>query len=244
MQRKAEDDARQLLENTALFSTLSAEERERLSAHAHIQRFAAGETIFQMGSPGIGMLAILSGDVRISAPSDTGKEIVLTVLRVGDVFGELTLRDGKERSADAVALSPCRIATLARRDILPLLRQHPDLCLKLLQVVCDRLRKTTTQFEDAIFLPLAARLAKTLLSVASRRVSADQRAGMHVRLSQRDLGAMVGATRESVNKCLSEWQRQNILHMDRGVIVIADPAALQELARASPEHPPQRSAGR
>ncbi len=225
-----------LLENCALFRPLTAEERRTVFAYAHARRFAAGETIFLKGSPGQGIMAVLSGEVRISAPSTDGKEIILATLQAGEVFGELTLLDGKERTADAVALSPCEIVSLDRRDILPLLRRQPELCLKLLEVVCERLRRTTTLVEEILFLNVPKRLAKALLRAAGRRVSQTSAAQLHVRLSQRDLGAMIGGTRESVNRCLAEWQRRGVISIEDGVIVIANPAALKELAES--ETPP------
>ncbi len=223
--------ARRLLEQCSLFQPLTAEERQRMFAYAHARRYAAGETIFLKGSPGQGMMAVVSGEVRISAPSADGKEIILATIHSGEVFGELALLDGKERTADAVALSPCEIVTLDRRDILPLLRQQPELCLKLLEVVCERLRRTDALVEEILFFNIPKRLAKALLRAAGRRISPSKTAQLHVRLSQRDLGAMIGGTRESVNRCLADWQRQGVIRIDDGVIVIADPAALEELAQ-------------
>ncbi len=226
------ESAKRLLEQCSLFQPLTAEERQRLFAYAHARRYAAGETIFLKGSPGQGMMAVVSGEVRISAPSADGKEIILALIHAGEVFGELALLDGKERTADAVAVSPCEIVTLDRRDILPVLRQQPELCLKLLEVVCERLRRTDALVEEILFLNIPKRLAKALLRAAGRRISPTKAAQLHVRLSQRDLGAMIGGTRESVNRCLAEWQRQGIIRIDDGVIVIANPTALGDLAQA------------
>ena len=228
----AVEDARRVLEGCSLFRGLAADERQRLSMHAHLRRFTAGEPIFLKGSPGLGMMAVISGEVRISAPSPEGKEIVLNIVHPGEVFGELTLLDGKDRNADAMALTACEVAMLERRDVLPLLQQRPEICLKLLELVCERLRRTTNQVEDLLFLELPSRLAKTLLRVAGRRISATGEVGLHVRLSQRELGAMIGGTRESVNKCLSEWQRQGITRIAAGVIVIVDPERLRHIAES------------
>lgn len=234
------DAGRRLLEKCLLFRPLTAEERQKVFAYAHARRFAAGETIFLKGSAGQGIMAVLSGEVRISAPSADGKEIILATIHSGEVFGELALLDGKERTADAVALTPCEIVTLDRRDVLPLLRQQPELCLKLLEVVCERLRRTDALVEEILFFNIPKRLAKALLRVAGRRISPTRGTQLHVRLSQRELGAMIGGTRESVNKCLGDWQRQGVIRVDDGVIVIVDPVTLRALAEAEPP-PPERS---
>jgi CRP/FNR family cyclic AMP-dependent transcriptional regulator len=225
-------DARRLLEEWDLFRSLTPDERQRILEHAHLHRFAAGETIFLKGSAGQGMMAVLTGEVRISVPSAEGKEIVLAILHAGEIFGELALLDGKERTADALALSPCEIGSLERRDLLPLLRQQPELCMKLLEGLCEKLRRTTAQVEEVLFLQLPTRLAKTLLKVAVRRISPTEGIGLQIRLSQRELGSMIGGTRESVNKCLNEWQRRGIIRIRDGVVVVVDLPALKRLADA------------
>jgi CRP/FNR family cyclic AMP-dependent transcriptional regulator len=231
MRASTVQDARRLLEDCDLFRSLTPEERQRVLVHAHLHRFAAGETIFLKGSAGQGMMAVLSGEVRIAVPSSEGKEIVLAILHTGEVFGELALLDGKERTADAVALTPCEIASLERRDLLPLLRQQPELCMKLLEGLCQKLRRTTAQVEEVLFLQLPTRLAKTLLKMAVRRVSPTG-IGLQIRLSQRELGSMIGGTRESVNKCLNDWQRRGIIKIKDGVVVVVDIPALKRLAEA------------
>ena len=95
--------ARHLLGNCVLFGGLSADERAAVVAQARIRTVNAGETVFAMGSPGDQMMALLRGTIRISVPSLEGKELLLAIIRPGDVFGELAVLDGKERSADAIA---------------------------------------------------------------------------------------------------------------------------------------------
>ena len=86
-----------------LFGGLNADERTAVVAQARIRTVNAGETVFAMGSPGDQMMALLRGTIRISVPSLEGKELLLAIIRPGDVFGELAVLDGKERSADAIA---------------------------------------------------------------------------------------------------------------------------------------------
>src|SRR5215216_7554770 len=104
-----------------LFRELDAEERNVLFARVRVRNYAAGDTIFLMGSPGDSMMALLSGSVRISVPSPDGKEIVLAILQPGEIFGEIALLDGKERTADASVVTACHLAILDRRDVLAFL---------------------------------------------------------------------------------------------------------------------------
>ena len=110
--------ARKLLAGCALFRNLTPDERTALAARAHMRAFEAGDTIFLMGAQHDSMVAVLSGDVKISMTSSEGKEIVLAILHPGEVFGEIAMLDGKPRSADAKALTDCSLAVLDRRDVL------------------------------------------------------------------------------------------------------------------------------
>jgi CRP-like cAMP-binding protein len=217
------DDAGRMLRRCALFAGLDEATVRSLAAHAHRRRFAAGDVIFRIGAPGQSMMAVLTGTVRISAPSPDGKEIVLADLGAGEIFGEMALLDGKERSADAAALSNCDLLVLERRDMLGYLERHPSIAVKLLEVLCERLRRTDQQIGEIAFLGLPTRLAKALLRLGGAAPQAK------LALSQRELGSMIGGTRESVNRCLREWHRRGFIELHEGWIIIRDRAALAEL---------------
>ena len=221
------DDASRLLRRCSLFAGLDEAALKLVAGHAHRRRHNAGEVIFRIGSPGQSMMAVLAGTVRITAPSADGKEIVLADFGSGEVFGEMALLDGRERSADAAALTNCDLLVLERRDMLGVLERHPEVSIKLLEVLCERLRRTDEQIGEIAFLGLPTRLAKALL-----RVAANASHG-RLALSQRELGTMIGATRESVNRCLREWQRRGILQLDEGWIIIRNAAALEDIGRGN-----------
>jgi CRP/FNR family cyclic AMP-dependent transcriptional regulator len=222
------EHARKLLADSPLFGKLAPREREGLVARAQLRSFNAGETIFLMGALHDSMFAVLSGEVRISMPSADGKEVVLAIVHAGEVFGEIAMLDGKPRSADATALTACNLAVLDRRDVLTALDHNPTAWLGLLQVLCSRLRYTDQHLVELALLGLPERLAKTLLRAvdAARAQSANR---TDLRLSQYELANRVGAARESVNKCLHEWQRAGIIRIDKRVITIVDRAALEAL---------------
>jgi CRP/FNR family transcriptional regulator, cyclic AMP receptor protein len=225
------ENARRLLGECALFRGLRVDERQTLVARARVRNFAAGATIFLMDAPGDSMMAVLSGNVRISVPSPEGKEIVLAILQPGEVFGEIALLDGKGRSADARAMTACSLAVLERRDVVAFFERQPSAWLKLVEVLCDRLRRTDQQIAEVALLELPVRLAKALLRIsADEHHPANSPAASQIRLSQRELGNIVGATRESVNKCLREWQRRGIVRIEDNFVNIADRAVLEKLA--------------
>jgi CRP/FNR family transcriptional regulator, cyclic AMP receptor protein len=225
--RNALEDARRLLAQCSLFRGLSPDERNLLVARAHLRRLDAGETIFLMDSPGDSMMAILGGNVRISVPSPEGKEIVLAILHPGEVFGEIALLDGKGRTADARAMTRCSIAVLDRRDVLSFFERQPNAWPKLVEVLCDRLRRTDQHLAEMALLEIPLRLAKTLLRLLGEGAAG---AGPKIALSQRELGNIVGASRESVNKCLNEWQRRGIVTIEDNFITIANRRVLEQMA--------------
>jgi CRP/FNR family transcriptional regulator, cyclic AMP receptor protein len=225
------DEARRLLGECVLFRGLGPDERRGLVAHAHVRKLAAGKTIFLMDAPGDSMMAVLSGSVRISVASPDGKEIMLAILQPGEIFGEIALLDGKGRSADARAMTACSLAVLNRRDVVAFFERQPSAWIKLVEVLCDRLRRTDQQIAEVALLELPARLAKALLRMSGDDRPSPAGAGAEsIHLSQRELGSIVGATRESVNKCLREWQRRGIVRVEDNVIKITNRGVLEKLA--------------
>ena len=225
---------RHLLQRHYLFRDLTATELDDLLTHARVQRLPAGETIVLRGSPGTGMMAILAGEVKISVTGADGRQVLLTRMGEGDIFGEIALIDGGERSADAVAAVDTELLTIDRRDFLPYLERHPAIAVKLLVALCAKLRRTTEQVEDLALLDLAPRLAKRLLNLAGVFADAPARAiTISMLPTQGELAAMLGTSRESINRQLSAWQRGGLLRLGQGSIVIEDAPALQRIVESA-----------
>src|SRR6266581_4960134 len=223
------DAARRLLADCMLFRGLVENERDAVVARARLRHFAAGETIFLMGSPGDSMMAVLSGQIRISVPSPEGREIVLAILQKGEVFGEIALLDGKERTADARAMTASDLAILERRDVFEFLERQPGAWPRVVEVLCARLRATDLQIAEVAMQQLPVRLAKVLLRMTYVETLGRPADGVHV--SQRELGNIVGASRESVNKCLSQWQRSGWVRIEGTSIIISDRTTLEHVAK-------------
>jgi len=169
------------------------------------------------------------GANRIRFQGSSSREIVLAVLQPGEVFGEIALLDGKERTADAHATTACALAVLERRDVLEFLERQPNAWLRVVEVLCDRLRATDRQMAEVAMQQLPVRLAKVLLRMTY--VEALSRPADRVKVSQRELGNIVGAARESVNKCLNEWQRSGWVCIERTSITISDRTTLEHVAK-------------
>jgi len=217
--------------NCFLFRGLDPAHRHALVARAKIQRFNSGQTIFLMGSPGDSMMAVLSGKVRISMSSAQGKEIVLAILQEEEVFGEIAMLDGKERTADAKTVTDCVLAVLERRDVLTFLEKNPGACLRLIEVFCQRMRLTDELVAEVAMLQLPARLAKAFLRIMESKLEPRSRERVStIQVSQRELGNLIGAARENVNKCLREWQRSGIVQVKDAGITVLNRAALKKVA--------------
>jgi CRP-like cAMP-binding protein len=179
------------------------------------------------------MMVVRKGSVRISVSSGDGRELTLAIVRKDEMFGEIALLDRLERTADATAMTTCELAILQRREILSFLKRHPATLLRLVDLLCSRLRRTDQHIADLALLPVPIRLAKALLRLAC----ADDRAtntyvGMQIELSQRDLSMMVGTARESINKYLRLWQSHGLIRLKRSAIAILDRGAIEALAES------------
>ena len=211
-------DKRAILRDHYLFGKLTPQHIDRLSACIVTKTVKRGTNIYAKGDPGTSLCAIGAGTVRISVPSVEGKDAVLDVLGKGSILGEIALLDGHPRTADAIAVTDCELFVIERRDFLPLMREEPDIALKLIEILCSKLRQTTEQAAEVMFLDLPSRLAKALM-----RLLDGDTAGMQERkvtITQKDLGNLIGMSRESTNKQLRIWEDKKWVRLERNAVVI------------------------
>lgn len=223
-------DVKRILGEHFMLKHLPPSDLDQLAQMASTRHYKAGEPIFLKGDSGTAMMAVLSGRVRICAYSAEGREVVLNVISPGEVFGEIALIDGGERTADAFAMEPTELLVLTRRDFLPFLARNPEVCIRLLEVMCRRLRWTSEQLEDVNFLDLRSRLAKRLIYLwdnhSEKNGDGKQRG---VRIQQHTLAAMIGTSREAVNKQLRSWEVDGMIDVGRGSIVVLDRSRLEQI---------------
>ena len=227
-----------ILARVDLFAELTPDELEGLSARLRRRRYAKETVLFTEGDPGTGLYVVESGRVRIVLASLAGKELVLAVRGPGEFFGDMALLDGEPRSADAVVAEDCQLLILRREDFIRFVETHPRAAMRLLAVLSRRLRQTMRQQHDATLLDVAARLASALLRLADERgVPPGEPAGdgagagavvIPTTLTQADLAAQIGVTRESVNKWLRYYQRRGWIRWEPGRLTLLRPAKLRE----------------
>ncbi len=224
-------ERRAMLARAPLFARLDEAELDALLDTTHTKSLEAREELFHKGDPGSQVYLILRGRLKAITTSAEGDDVVFSIMGPGELFGELGLLAGGTRTATIQALDRSELLVLDRREFLPFLRAHPDVAIKLLEVLARRARSISEMIEDTHFLNLPARLAKKLLNLAAR-YGVDTEGGVRIelRLSQTELGDLVATTRESVNKQIRAWTEGGVLSMDRGIVTIHRRGELESLA--------------
>jgi adenylate cyclase len=206
---------------------LAAGLRERVQRRS----FPAGTYLTREGEPADAMFVIERGLVRVSRTSRQGRELVLGLLGAGDTLGELGVLEATgARTADAIAVDATMCVALTKDDLRGVIRKNPELGLRLLATLVDYIRRKDDELADIAFLDLPGRLAHKLLQLAARHgepVEGGVRIG--VRLPQSELAAMVGASRENVNRVLGRFVDEGAITLDRGAITIVNADRLKTL---------------
>ena len=169
----------------------------------------------------------------MTVPAVGGHDAVFNVINDGDIFGEIALLDGRPRTTDAVAITDCEMLVIERRDFLHLVQEEPQIALKLIEILCARLRQTTQQAESLMFLPLPGRLAKALLRM---RFGDGAIADRKIAITQKDLGNIISMSRESTNRQLRLWEENKWVRLERGGIVILSVKELERIAESNSEN--------
>ena len=225
----ASAEKRALLLSHFLFKDLRQAEIDRIVMFARVESVERGHVLFHQGDPARSLIGILAGKIAITAELD-GQQAILNVLGTGELFGEIALIDGKDRSANAHALENTDLLVVDRRDFLALVMRDPELTERLMVILCQRIRHVSDLYEDRFFLSVPARLAKKLLKLAEEFGSPlDMGTKITVKMSQARLGEMVGASRRIVNSLLGKWVLTGLIDQHRGYIIVRDPDGLHDL---------------
>ncbi|HEX9204986.1 MAG TPA: Crp/Fnr family transcriptional regulator [Candidatus Deferrimicrobiaceae bacterium] len=219
-----------------LFAGFGSSEFKSLEKCLVRRRYPGGQTLFHMGDEGGSLHLIERGRVKVTIPSSSGEELILAIRGAGDILGELSLFDGKPRSATVQALEETETLCLHREDLLALMRNHFDVVEKILEVLARRIRETDMLLADRDFLDITSRLAKKILDLGDTfgiREGGQVRIG--VKITQKDLASMIGATRESINKQLKVLRDQGLVRFSGGTIEILKRERLVQKARIFPK---------
>jgi CRP-like cAMP-binding protein len=197
-----------------------------LAASCVVRTLRRGQILFDQGDPGGTLVAVLSGRLALIVHSRDGDRMVLGVVAAGGTLGELSVADGGPRSSGAEALELTKVALIPRTAMLAAASASPVLLDRILCELAAIARRQTETSADLTFLDLPRRLARKLLSSANVDDVVD------LGLSQRDLAAMVGGSRQSVNQALGEFQRRRWVKLDGTSIKLLEREAISRYAQA------------
>lgn len=224
---------RDLLSHTPMFEGVPADQLDALAARAVAVKLAAREVLFSKGDDGDRLYLVTHGTIRVGVMSEDGREVTYGLIRPGQMFGEIAVLDNGPRTADASALEACQLLAFERRHVLELLARNPECTLRLVAILCQRIRQADQLLEDIFFLSLPSRLAKHLLALSDvlgdGKVTGGKPTGgeaVTIRMSQQAVADHMGISRESVNKVLSKWEQSGLVSLWRGQITIHDRARL------------------
>jgi CRP/FNR family cyclic AMP-dependent transcriptional regulator len=224
----AVDDTAALLAQVPLFASLSQRDREQLAQVAVPRSYEPGEAVFREGDSGDTCYVVREGSVRVTRRHSDGRMITLAELRPGAIFGELAMFGGETRSASVEALESTRALAILAGDLRRIMLQHPEIAVKMLEGLADRLRAANERISRQSFQTVAGRVASALLSqVNARSENGERDRDVVIEATQAEIAQLAGASRESASRFLAKLERAGLITTGRGRVVVHDPASLR-----------------
>jgi CRP-like cAMP-binding protein len=222
-------DRKELIAAVPLFQSLSEGDRAVLAGSFVRHSFDRGEMIFRQGDPGAHLYLVESGRIKITTLAVDGREAFVAIIGPGQVFGELSLFERQERTADARSMEPTILHALAHDDFRPYVAAHPEVAWELLKVLVGMVRRQDQAIQDMVFLDVGGRVARRLLDLAEQHGedSGNGAIRIDVPITQEELAQMVGASRESVNKALGSFMDRGWVALEGRHYVVSDPESLR-----------------
>jgi len=213
-----------VLKRIPIFANMGQEELSGLAEKAIRKKFSRDTIIVSEGDDGDSLMIILSGQVKVTLLSEDGKEIILSILREGDFFGEMSLLDGEPRSATVIAMKESSLLIIQRQNFLKQIDENPSLAKAILVEMSMRIRRADRRIGGLVLLDVYGRVATFLLELASMEGKKVE-GGILIekRPTQQEIASMLGASRETVSRVLNDFSRRGIIIMDGKSIMIKGP---------------------
>ncbi|HWI22807.1 MAG TPA: Crp/Fnr family transcriptional regulator [Baekduia sp.] len=218
----------QLLAHVPVFETLAEDDLERVAEVAIARSFPAGRVIFREGDESDTCYVVRTGHARAIREHPDGRTISLAHFGPGDIFGELAMFDDESRSATVEALEKLEALAITGSDMRRLMREHPDIAVKLVTSMGRRLRDANRRLANQSFQSVQSRVAGVLADLVTQaQAEGAQQTDVLIRITQADIAQLAGSSRESASRFLAVLERAGILSQGRGRLTVHDPAALQ-----------------
>jgi len=206
-----------LIKRVPLFSKLNDSELEQIVSQCVRRECDKDKVLFVEEEVGQTLFIILRGNVKVARTSDEGKEVILTILKAGDFFGELSLLDGKGRSATVISMDDSELLTLRRSEFLLIIEKFPHIAIELLKVLADRIRKCDVQIENLTLQDAVGRVGATLIHVAEQTGYKRGKSMIIPKLPvQQDLANMAGTARETISRVMALFESKNFITREGG----------------------------
>lgn len=215
-----------VLRRVPLFAELGDAEIARLGDLARDRSYPKNSVILFEDDPGDALYVVISGLVKVVLIGEDGREVILSVLKEGDFFGEMSLIDDKPRSAHVIAMEDASLLVLRREEFQHRLREMPSISIGMLRAMSRRLREADEKIGGLVLLDVNGRVAKLLIRMA------DENDGVQIthRVTHHTIAQMVGSSRETVSRTMRELVDRGFIEVTRKAITIRDRAALQSAA--------------
>jgi len=217
------------LKQIPLFADLNEEELKKIADLAITKRYRKNMYIFLEGEPGTAFYFVKSGTIKLFQVLEDGREKILHFVREGDIFAEVVLFDGGPYPATAQTMEDTEVGCISNEDMEELLRRNGEMAVKILKVMSRRLRQAQNHIRDLALKGAYGRLASALLNLAEE-YGKDKGGNVLIdlSLSQQELANLIGTSRETVARILSEFRRLGAIRIDRQRITLVDPGQLKD----------------
>jgi CRP-like cAMP-binding protein len=221
-------DVVELLGRVPVFETLGPDDLVRVGEVAVPRRFATGQVIFREGDESDTCYIVASGHARALREHSDGRTIALARFGPGDIFGELAMFDHERRSATVEAMDELQAFAVMSADMRRLMREHPDIAVKLVTALGRRLRAANERLARQSFQTVQSRVASVLTGLVEQAQAEGAAASdVLVTATQAELAQLAGSSRESASRFLAVLERAGIVTQGRGRLTVHDPSALQ-----------------
>jgi CRP/FNR family transcriptional regulator, cyclic AMP receptor protein len=224
------EDLSRMMSSRALIATWGAAELQDLLERAALCPMKKGDVLLHQGDGGDYLIILLDGTIRVSMVASNGREIILDYLEPGSVVGEIAMLDGGDRTASVTALGEGQYLKIGAKAFREVLEKHPSVAWRLLGELARRLRNANNTIESDRAYASGPRLARTLQRLMQKGVEG---AGLRLDLSQSELGAFAGISRENINRQLGSWADAGIVALEHGRVRVLDQDVLEEIAMAA-----------
>lgn len=210
-----------LLKKIPILSELSEDQLNRLSQVIIERQYRKNQIIFGEGDPGEALFLLRTGKVKLTKATADGREQILAFRSPGEIFAEVVLFDCGPYPATAEVVEDAKIGVIRNQDLERIVLAHVDIAISLIKIMSKRLRNAQSALKDIALKDVYGRLASTLLKLAGDH-GLESACGTKIclNLTHQDLANMIGTSRESVNRVISEWRREGVVEALRGEITL------------------------